>query len=279
MARFVAQRCLLIWVVVCAPAWAATNESRIVGGRYVVGRRLSNPALSAVHSAVDLTTGHAVALKQIDTSRDSWERELEIHQILKNHARIVTPIDSIVSGTRAFLVTELVPRGTLDDLIARHGRLNESDACRILLQVQDALVYCYRHGVAHLDVKGSNILIDANGNAKLADFGASRRMGPRRQVLLSNAGTPGYQAPEVSQDWMVARGEPADVWSLGVVLHEMVTGEVPQRNGKGALDLPDYLSADARDLLRRMLRLSRHRRIRLIDIDRHPFCNAVHSTN
>jgi serine/threonine protein kinase len=119
-----------------------------------------------------------------------------------------------------------VPGGSLEDLILRRGPLGPSEATRLASQVAEALHAAHRRGIVHRDIKPQNVLLDEAGNAKVADFGialaASRTSTSRTNLLF---GTPSYMSPEQVMGERV--GPESDLYSLGVVLYEMLTGRVP----------------------------------------------------
>ncbi len=126
-----------------------------------------------------------------------------------------------------YLVMRYVEAGTLKDLIAREGPMELEEAARVLGQVGRALDYAHSQGVVHRDIKPSNVLIDQRGNTFLTDFGIAKLVAETAQFTASGAiiGTPAYMSPEQGM------GKPADyrcdIYSLGVVLYELVTGQVP----------------------------------------------------
>jgi serine/threonine protein kinase len=126
-----------------------------------------------------------------------------------------------------YLVMRYVQAGTLKDLIAREGPMALEEAARILGQVGRALDYAHSQGVVHRDIKPSNVLVDQRGDTFLTDFGIAKLVAETAQFTASGAiiGTPAYMSPEQGM------GKPADsrcdIYSLGVVLYELVTGRVP----------------------------------------------------
>jgi formylglycine-generating enzyme required for sulfatase activity len=123
-----------------------------------------------------------------------------------------------------FLVEEYVPNG---DLRARRlgekGKLGEEEAIRVTVEMLKALGYLHEHGIVHMDVNPRNILFDAGGTAKLADFGLAKFMESKSQVKRVG-GTPGYMAPELYRERVYPE---SDLWSVAIVLHEMLTGRRP----------------------------------------------------
>lgn len=122
-----------------------------------------------------------------------------------------------------FLVMEYMPGGSLFRRLRYKGKLTEDEAVNIALQVLEALKYLHGRGYLHRDIKPHNILFDADGNTRLADFGLSKLL-ESNTYLNSVVGTPNYMAPEV---WKGKTCISSDLWSVGIVLYEMLTGELP----------------------------------------------------
>nr|XP_044624077.1 MAP/microtubule affinity-regulating kinase 3-like [Equus asinus] len=140
------------------------------------------------------------------------------------HPHILRLVEVIESEETLFIISEYVRGGNLLDHLMKHGPLTEEEARGWFRQLVSALQYCHRRGVIHRDLKPENVLLDPAGSAKLADFGfcSLDPGGP----LSTFCGTPGYMAPEVMRLQPYA-GPPADVWSLGVLLHAMLAGSLP----------------------------------------------------
>src|SRR5215204_4596754 len=145
-----------------------------------------------------------------------------------NHQNVVQIYDQgRAEDGRYYIAMEYVPGGSLEDLlILRRGPLDPSEAARLASQVAEALDAAHRRGIVHRDIKPQNVLIDEAGNAKVADFGialaASRTSTSGTNLLF---GTPSYMSPEQAMGERV--GPESDLYSLGVVLYEMLTGTVP----------------------------------------------------
>jgi serine/threonine-protein kinase len=151
------------------------------------------------------------------------------------HPRIVAVYDYGESGPHHYIVMEYVARGTLRELLNRHGRLQEATAAQLASEVADALAYAHARGVIHRDIKPQNILLTEGGVAKVADFGIARTLDATSLTRTGFVmGSVQYLSPEQ------ARGDPAgpasDLYALGIVLFEMLAGRVPF-NGDSAVGI------------------------------------------
>jgi len=202
-------------------------------GRYRVLKELGRGAMGIVYLAEDTELARRVAIKTIaltgaDPEQDRHEARFRQEARAAggvSHPAIVTIYDVGREGDVAFIAMELVEGRELRDLI-REGALTPSHAIEIAALVADALAYAHERGVVHRDIKPGNIMVLADGRVKLMDFGIARLAQPtvktQTGVML---GSPQYMSPEqIAGDEVDGR---ADVFSLGVVLYEMVTGVKP----------------------------------------------------
>jgi serine/threonine-protein kinase len=202
-------------------------------GRYRVLKELGRGAMGIVYLAEDTELSRRVAIKTIALTGDDPDRdrhEARFRQEARaaggvSHPAIVTIYDVGREGDTAFIAMEVVEGRELRDLI-REGAITPSHAIEIAALVADALAYAHDHGVIHRDIKPGNIMVLADGRVKLMDFGIARLQQPtvktQTGVML---GSPQYMSPEqIAGEEVDGR---ADVFSLGVVLYEMVTGMKP----------------------------------------------------
>jgi predicted Ser/Thr protein kinase len=151
------------------------------------------------------------------------------HQALLHHPNIVDVIDYIEEDGRYFMVMEYVEGKNVDDLIKEKGKLSEQEAIAIMKDVLAALSFAHAKGLVHRDIKPSNIRVDDSWRAKLMDFGVAIIAGEKRITRTGvNVGTVWYMSPEQIERPKDIDGR-SDIYSLGIVLFEMVTGDVPYR--------------------------------------------------
>jgi eukaryotic-like serine/threonine-protein kinase len=205
-----------------------------LSGRFRIERLLGRGGMSSVWQAYDEELGRPVAIKLLHTRRlesadsvDRFEREARTLALLA-HSGIVTVIDRGETDDRPFIVCELVDGRDLHERISLEGRLPVPEALAIAVQVAGALAYAHERGVVHRDVKPHNVLLTADGHAKLTDFGIARvEDAPGLTNPGRVLGTGDYVAPEQAQ------GRPldgrADIYALGALLYHCLTGVPPYR--------------------------------------------------
>src|SRR5438067_441195 len=214
---------------------AAAGEPLVVVGTELAGYRieslLGRGGMGVVYRARDLALERNVALKLLAPElaqdvrfRDRFLRESRLAASL-DHPAIVPVFDAGEVAGQLYIAMRLVEGTDLKALLRGEGKLEPARALAIVSQVADALDAAHERGLVHRDVKPSNVLLDARGHAYLADFGLSRRLGEVAAALgaTQSLGTVDYVSPEQ------IRGEEldgrADLYSLGCLLHECLTGE------------------------------------------------------
>ncbi len=202
-----------------------------LGGQLQLGTLLGQGGFAAVFRAHDPFLERDVAIKVLDPSL-AVDAALE-EQFLQEartiaaaeHPHIVPLYAAESTGGLLYLVMRLLPGQSLEDRIGK-GKLSAAEAARIALECAGALAAAHGVGVVHRDIKPANILLDASGNATVTDFGiALVTSRPARELAGSTAGTPHYMSPEQSLGEQVDGR--SDVYALGVVLYEMLTGALP----------------------------------------------------
>ena len=205
-------------------------------GRYEIIEELGKGAMGLVYLARDPIIGRQLALKTFrlglsakDAEREQFRarflREAQSAGIL-NHPNIVTIHDVVVEDDGDFFIAMEYVKGTdLKQLMQRRGKLDLAFVVDVVAQIADGLDYAHSKGVVHRDIKPANIIITADKQAKITDFGIARVDASNLTVEGQLLGTPNYMAPEQIQGKEVDHR--ADLFSLGVMLYEMVTGKKP----------------------------------------------------
>ncbi|HLL53272.1 MAG TPA: protein kinase, partial [Myxococcaceae bacterium] len=207
-------------------------------GRFELLEKLGTGGMGVVFRAHDRQLDRAVAVKFVRPARLSWEQLVEqLTQEAKanaklNHENIVALFDLDTWNGAPFLVMELLQGRSLRELLAQE-RLSAERAIAIAIDVARGLAHAHRNGVVHRDLKPSNVFILPDGRAKVLDFGLARSSGAESGLVdgglfddeTALTGTPAYMSPE---QWRrEAQDGRADVWAMGVLLHEMLVGAVP----------------------------------------------------
>jgi serine/threonine protein kinase len=214
-------------------------------------RKVGEGGMGVVFEARQLSLNRRVAIKLIPAELASqsdfierFDREAKVLATL-SHPNIVAIFDLIQVSSMAFIVMEYVEgkdgEGPVDlRLLQQKEKLDYSKIRRISLEIARALAYTHSHGIVHRDVKPGNILVDKSGRIKLTDFGIATDTNQRDLHLTNDRsaiGTPNYMAPEQQSDAARVDGR-ADIYSLGVLLYELLTGSLP----RGAFEPPSKIA-------------------------------------
>ena len=230
----------------CAPPSMEEIASRLP--RFKFEKELGRGGLGTVFGAIDRQLGRIVAIKAMFENPDNpeyserFEREASAMAKL-SHPHIVSIYESGKVDDLHYLVMERMEGGTLADELRSKKKLPLRRAMSVLGQICDALDYVHTLGVIHRDVKPGNILLDRKGNVKLSDFGLVKGMLYEEfaEEALTRTGlavgTPQYMAPE-QLEWPAQANHRADIYSVGAVLYEMMTGEIPQGRYKPVSTFP-----------------------------------------
>jgi eukaryotic-like serine/threonine-protein kinase len=229
------RKCRMTRLVFWSRTKGRMSEARktVLDNRYDVVRPLGSGGMGEVYLARDRVLGRDVALKVLrkqyagdDEFAERFKREAMSAASL-SHPNIVQVYDrGVTEEGSSYIAMEYVPGGTLKERISREGPLEAADAAGLGAQVAEALGAAHDRGMVHRDIKPQNVLLAARGGAKVADFGIARA-GTSATISRTGSvmGTAGYMSPEQ------ALGKPAtpksDLYSLGVVLYEALTGELP----------------------------------------------------
>ena len=205
----------------------------VLGGRYRVEARIGSGGMGEVYRGVDTVLDRTVAIKVLlpQFARDAnfvdrFRREAQAAARL-NHPNLVGIYDSGADGETQFIVMEFIQGRTLDDFMGSGGRFTVPHAVEVAEKICDALAYAHVAGVIHRDIKPANVMVTRKGEVKVMDFGIARIVaGPQTAPQTSAVlGTAAYISPEQAQ------GQPvdgrSDIYSLGAVLYEMLTGRPP----------------------------------------------------
>src|SRR5579859_3236316 len=198
-------------------------------GRYELRRRVAQGGMAEVYLGYDRRVRRQVAIKVLYGRDESFVRRFEREALAVDtlsHEHILPLYDFGEQSPWYYLVMPYVGSGTLRDYLLKRKQLSLEEAASFIDQIASALQYAHDHGVVHRDVKPSNILLRRDGYAYLVDFGLAKAMMGAEALTTSGAmvGTPEYMAPEQSNGLHDYR---SDIYSLGVILYQMLTGRVP----------------------------------------------------
>uniref|UniRef100_A0A6Q2XY78 non-specific serine/threonine protein kinase n=1 Tax=Esox lucius TaxID=8010 RepID=A0A6Q2XY78_ESOLU len=230
------------------------------------------------------------AVKIISKAKRDPTEEVEILMRYGQHPNIITLKDVYEDGRSVYVVTELMKGGELLDKILRQKFFSEREASAVLHTITKTVEYLHVQGVVHRDLKPSNILyVDESGNPesiRICDFGFAKQLRAENGLLMTPCYTANFVAPEVlkKQGYDAA----CDIWSLGVLLYTMLTGFTPFANGpedtpeeilarigSGKFSLTggywNSVSAEAKDLVSKMLHVDPHQRLTAAQVLRHPW--------
>ncbi|XP_053474768.1 serine/threonine-protein kinase MARK1-like [Ictalurus furcatus] len=201
-----------------------------------------------------------------------------------NHPNIVKLFEVIETEKTLYLIMEYASGGEVFDYLVAHGRMKEKEARAKFRQIVSAVQYCHQKRIVHRDLKAENLLLDADMNIKIADFGFSNEFMVGNK-LDTFCGSPPYAAPELFQGKKYD-GPEVDVWSLGVILYTLVSGSLPfdgqnlkelrERVLRGKYRIPFYMSTDCENLLKRLLVLNPIKRGSLEQIMKDKWMNVGH---
>ena len=205
---------------------------RLISGRYLIEAVVGTGGMAVVYRARDIQENRIVAIKvlrpEYQSDMDFVHRfSLEAEAAAKmSHENIVNMLDVGIDHEMRYIVMEYVDGRTLKEMIRQEGRIHPDVALRMAIRILAAVDHAHRNGIVHRDIKPQNILVDGEGRIKVADFGIARlKTGPTADAEGQALGSVHYLSPEQ------ARGEVADeqsdLYSVGVVLYEMLTGQVP----------------------------------------------------
>uniref|UniRef100_A0A3P8YQ36 non-specific serine/threonine protein kinase n=1 Tax=Esox lucius TaxID=8010 RepID=A0A3P8YQ36_ESOLU len=257
-------------------------------GNYRLLKTIGKGNFAKVKLARHILTGREVAIKIIDktqlnpTSLQKVKGETCLHSLFNSMSISMKLFEVIETEKTLYLIMEYASGGEVFDYLVAHGRMKEKEARAKFRQIVSAVQYCHQKHIVHRDLKAENLLLDADMNIKIADFGFSNEftMGNKLDTFC---GSPPYAAPELFQGKKYD-GPEVDVWSLGVILYTLVSGSLPfdgqnlkelrERVLRGKYRIPFYMSTDCENLLKRFLVLNPAKRGTLEQIMKDRWINA-----
>ncbi len=210
---------------------------RVISGRYVVQAVVGTGGMAVVYRAFDQKKNRIVAIKVLRPEYETDEefvrrfsREAEAASKV-SHENIVNMLDVGIDGDMRYIVMEYVDGQTLKDMIRQRGTIHPDTAIRMTIRILAAVDHAHRNGIVHRDIKPQNIMVDNQGRVKVADFGIAR-LKAAQATSTEEGGNSGsvlgsvhYFSPEQAKGELA--DEKSDLYSVGVVMYEMLTGRVP----------------------------------------------------
>ncbi|KAI4381667.1 hypothetical protein MLD38_007722 [Melastoma candidum] len=254
------------------PQASIMTEHMPLKGQWKKGKLIGRGTFGSVYVASNRETGALCAMKEVELCADDpksqesmkqLEQEINMLSRLK-HPNIVQYYGSEIADDRFYIYLEYVHPGSINKYVRDHcGAITESVVRNFTRHILSGLAYLHRKKTVHRDIKGANLLVDASGVVKLADFGMAKHLtGPAADLSLK--GSPYWMAPELIHSVMKKDNSDnafaVDIWSLGCTIIEMLTGKPPWSDFEGAAamfrvlsdtpPIPDTLSAEGKDFLR-----------------------------
>uniref|UniRef100_A0A8C7F7U4 non-specific serine/threonine protein kinase n=1 Tax=Oncorhynchus kisutch TaxID=8019 RepID=A0A8C7F7U4_ONCKI len=279
----------------CRNSVASTTEEQPHIGNYRLLKTIGKGNFAKVKLARHILTGREVAVKIIDktqlnpTSLQKLTGCVVLIGCLHSStiSLLFSPVklfEVIETEKTLYLIMEYASGGEVFDYLVAHGRMKEKEARAKFRQIVSAVQYCHQKRIVHRDLKAENLLLDADMNIKIADFGFSNEF-TLGSKLDTFCGSPPYAAPELFQGKKYD-GPEVDVWSLGVILYTLVSGSLPfdgqnlkelrERVLRGKYRIPFYMSTDCENLLKKLLVLNPGKRSSLEQIMRDRWMNVGH---
>eukprot|EP01091_Cochliopodium_minus_P012088 TRINITY_DN3588_c0_g1_i2.p1 TRINITY_DN3588_c0_g1~~TRINITY_DN3588_c0_g1_i2.p1 ORF type:complete len:481 (-),score=124.74 TRINITY_DN3588_c0_g1_i2:480-1922(-) len=256
-------------------------------------KKLDEGAMGKVYAALD-KEGKKVAIKKIKLNSENLKHIITEVSILKDskHENVVGYFGSFVVGEKLWLVMEFMGAGCLADILSEYDqvRLEENHIAYICLQSLKALSYVHSNSRIHRDVKSDNFLCNHKGEVKISDFGHAAQLTDEVQKRKTVVGTPYWMAPEliVGEDY----GEKVDIWSLGIMMFEMINGVPPymdlpplqalfkiSNEEVPKLENPQKYSEELKDFMSKCLQKESSKRYNAEQLLKHPFLKKSCSPN
>uniref|UniRef100_A0A672Q7E0 non-specific serine/threonine protein kinase n=1 Tax=Sinocyclocheilus grahami TaxID=75366 RepID=A0A672Q7E0_SINGR len=267
----------------CRNSMASCSDELPHIGNYRLLKTIGKGNFAKVKLARHILTGKEVREK--DCKRESLHRSCCIMSLY--HQNTFQLFEVIETEKTLYLVMEYASGGEVFDYLVSHGRMKELEARAKFRQIVSAVHYCHQKNIVHRDLKAENLLLDADANIKIADFGFSNEF-TLGNKLDTFCGSPPYAAPELFQGKKYD-GPEVDIWSLGVILYTLVSGSLPfdgqnlkelrERVLRGKYRVPFYMSTDCEGILRRFLVLNPSKRCTLEQVMKDKWMNAGYDSD
>jgi len=273
------------------PEWLPADLAQPdVIGPYRLRKTIGQGAFAKVKQAIHEKTSTQVSVKIMSKGKIKesyvWKhlyREGQIHGMM-DHPNIIKLLHVFENEGGYYMVTELASGGEVLDYIVAHRHLNEKETRKLVRQLASGVEYMNRMGVVHRDLKAENLLLDANLNLQIIDFGLSNAVEGTAQFLETQCGSPSYSAPELLAG--EAYTQEVDVWSIGVNMYAMLTGKLPYPGEdipklyplmmNDEFPMPPKLSTGCKDLLAQLLKGNPADRIKITDVLEHEWVVQEH---
>jgi aurora kinase len=253
-----------------------------------IGKPLGRGKFGNVYLAREKRTKYVVALKVLEKAQLKKEgvehqlrREIEIQSHLR-HRNILRLYGYFYDQTKVYLILEYAAGGELYKKLQEAHHFSEPLAAKYIASLAKALLYCHQKHVIHRDIKPENLLVDNNGEVKIADFGWSVHAPTQRRLTL--CGTLDYLPPEMVE--AKPHDTAVDLWCLGVLCYEFLVGEPPfvaksqdetfKRISNVSMNLPSHISTEARDLISKLIVRETNERLSLDLVLKHPWITKFH---
>ena len=205
---------------------------RIIAGRYEFVKYLGGGGMSNVYLAKDKILNRDVAVKVInippyekEKAVERFEREVQNTTIL-SHSNVVNVLDVEEDDNCYYLVMEYIEGPTLKEYLCKEGKLSADEAVEMTLQILKGIAHAHHHRIIHRDIKPQNILMTKNGTLKILDFGIARALSETALTETNHVmGSVQYLSPEQAKGQ--STDESSDIYSIGIVLYELLTGHPP----------------------------------------------------
>ncbi|XP_009625482.1 mitogen-activated protein kinase kinase kinase 3 [Nicotiana tabacum] len=267
------------------PNSSAKSVGQALESKWKKGRLLGRGIFGHVYAGFNSDNGQMCAIKEVRTvSNDITSKERLTQEITLlsqfSHPNIVQYYGSELRGDKLSLYLEYVPGGSILKLLQEYGPFEEQIISSYTRKILSGLIFLHERNIAHRDIKGANILVNAKGEIKLADFGMAKHINTC-SLMTSFKGNSNWMAPEVVQD-AGCSSVAVDIWSLGCTVLEMATAKPPWgqyeaaalfklAHGKDSPEIPRNLSDNAKNFLKLCLQKNPSRRLTAAQLLHHPF--------